>query len=314
MNAVDNASTIFHVSGRKFFDPRIWKVFETTEKVAIPAFPDGVGVALEKFQALQKLPMEQLADWAEISAGTAVCSVGGGWGYEEVVFFNRGADVSILDIDEYAILRPLAERGYVDVEQATATQKSDRAIDLMIQDFSRVAISRKFDVLYVSSLTPNDLRLGNMVRFGGRTAFNALLNRSAQLAGMLIGRRWRFFPPWEEPILPSLARFATDVVRPGGRLLIKFYACPPVTRSRWYIPSLKRQLARHGFSLVSVIRNESVHQRHALLAVKLGSPEADAMVDRLSMRGNIVSNLSVRDAKPHEVREIYSARTSRNAM
>ena len=310
MNAVHNGSTVFHVSGRKFFDPRVWKAFERKENISIPAFADGVGVTLEKFQALQKVPMEQLADWAEIGAGTRVGSVGGGWGYEEVVFFNRGAHVSILDIDEYGVLRPLAEKGYVDMESRAGAADSDRAVDLMIQDFSQVAVPTKFDVLYVSSLTPNDLRLGNMVRFRGRTAFNALLNRSAQLAGMLLGRRWRFFPPWEEPILPSLVSFAANALSPGGRLLIKFYACPPVTRSRWYIPSLKRQLARHDFALVSVIRNEAVHQRHALLAVKLGSPEADAMVDRLGKRRNVVSNLSVRDAKPHEVREIYSAQNS----
>ena len=308
MNEIDNTATVFHVSGRKFFDPEIWRAFETRENVAIAAFPEGVGAALERFQALQKVPMEQLANWAEIKAGTSVCSVGGGWGFEEVVFFNRGADVTILDIDEYRILRPLAERGHLEMNDGSEGSRSDRSVELMIQDFNRGLPARKFDVLYVSSLTPNDLRLGDMIRFRGRTALNGFLNRSAQLAGMLVGKRWRFFPPWEEPILPSLARFAADVLDPGGRLLIKFYACPPVTRSRWYVPSLKRQLARHGFALVSVIRNEAVHQRHALLAVKLGSAEADAMVDRLSKRGDVVRNLSVRDAKPHQVREIYSAR------
>jgi hypothetical protein len=310
MSEIDNASTVFRVSGRKFFDPQVWRAFETNEKVVVPAFPQGVGATLERFQGLQRDPMEQLADWAEVDATSAVCSVGGGWGYEEVVFFNRGAHISILDIDEYRVLRPLAEGGYFRMNDGPADSGSERSIELMIRDFSRGLPTRKFDVIYVSSLTPNDLRLGDMIRFRGRTAFNAFLNRSAQLAGMLLGRRWRFFPPWEEPILPSLARFAEEVLSPGGRLLIKFYACPPVTRSRWYIPSLKRQLARHGFALVSVIRNDSVHQRHALLAVKLGSPEADAMVARLSKRGTVVRNLAVRDSNPHEVREIYSARVS----
>jgi len=312
MNEVDSASNVFHVSGRKFFDPQIWRAFETKEKVVLPGFPDGVGATLERFQALQKVPMEQLADWAEVNGSTALCSVGGGWGYEEVVFFNRGADISILDIDEYRVLRPLAEGGYLDMSDGATPSGSDRSIELRIQDFSRGLPGRKFDVVYVSSLTPNDLRLGDMIRFRGLTAFNALLNRSAQLAGMLLGRRWRFYPPWKEPILPSLARFAEDALSPGGRLVIKFYACPPVTRSRLYVPSLKRQLARHGFALVSVIRNEAVHQRHALLAVKLGSPEADAMVDRLSKRGDVVRNLSVRDANPHQVREIYSARVTQS--
>lgn len=318
MDRASGRTAVFQISGRKFFDPATWSRFESETGFAIPAFPDGVSNALRRFQRLQHTPMQQLADWAEIGPGTRVCSVGGGWGYEEVVFFDRGADVTILDIDEYGVLRPLAQGGHVAYDSDAASirnehpehaEAADRPLELLLGDFVEgLPQDRKFDVLYVSSLTPNDLRLGAMIRLrgGGRPALNGFLNRSIQLAGLLLGRRWRFFPPWEEPILPSLTQFAEDVVAPGGRLLIKYYACPPVTRSRWYVPAMQRQLRRHGFELVSVIRNEAVHQRHAILAVRLGTAEADAVVERLTLRGPVVRNLSVRDANPHEVREIFS--------
>lgn len=246
--------------------------------------------------------------WSET---VRACALWGGWGYEEVVFFERGADVTILDIDEHDVLRQLSESSYLKTNPTDSTA-TERAVELVIGDFADgLPNNRKFDVLYVSSLTPNDLRLGHMIRMRGKTVLNGFLNRSVQLAGMLLGRRWRFYPPWEEPILPSLIRFAEEVLEPGGRLLLKSYACPPVTRSRWYVPAVKRQLEKHGFELVSMLRNEAVHQRHATLAVKRGSSEADRTVERILKRGQVVRNLSVRDAVPHEVREIYSARQTK---
>lgn len=313
MNYRQLGTEIRHISGDRFFDPSTWKRFEEETGLRIEAFPQGVAAALSRFQELQRAPMEQLAEWADIGPGTRVCSVGGGWGYEEAVFFARGANVTILDVDEYHVLQPLAEGGYLAMDTVgnrTGTTV-DRTVELIIGDFAAgIPGDRTFDAVYVSSLTPNDLRLGEMIRMRGRTIVNGLINRGAQLAGMLVGRKWRFYPPWEDPILPTLLRFAESVLAPGGRLLIKCYACPPVTRSRWYVPAVERQLLRSGLVLVSMVRNEAVHQRHAMLAVKDGSPAAEQMIERIQSRGQVVDNLSVRDANPHRVREIYSRKAT----
>ena len=165
--------------------------------------------------------------------GKSVLSLGGGTGTEEYYLWRHGNRLTIVDIDENGVIEPVLKslpRG---------------KLHYVVDDANKVEFSDKFDVLFLSSLTPDELRRSAIIQQrDGETFRNMLeLNEGA----------WEW-PWWEDPFHAMIMRFG-GYLSEGGTMIIQSY-CGGLDAAdhRYYLWACDRQLAEHGLRLLELYR------------------------------------------------------------
>jgi hypothetical protein len=182
--------------------------------------------------------------------GKSVLSLGGGTGTEEHYFWKHGNQLTIVDIDEHGQIEPVLKT------------LAGGNLHYIVEDANKVEFSEKFDVLFLSSFTPDELRRSAIIQQRDGEMFERMLE--------LNGGIWEW-PWWENPFHPLVLRFARNL-RDGGTMIVQSY-CGGLDAGDhgYYLWACDRQLAEIGMRLLEVYRFASTTGTMLYVAAK-GSP------------------------------------------
>jgi hypothetical protein len=165
--------------------------------------------------------------------GKSVLSLGGGTGIEEYYLWQHANRLTIVDIDENGAIEPMLKK----------LERGD--LHYIVDDADKVEFSEQFDVLFMSSFTPDELRRSDIIQQRDGETFRRMLELNAGA--------WEW-PWWEDPFHPIVMRFACNL-REGGTMIVQSY-CGGLDAAdhRYYLWACDRQLAAIGMRLLEIYR------------------------------------------------------------
>jgi hypothetical protein len=186
-----------------------------------------------KSREMVQEPMTQLIQWLKIN-NKRVLSVGAGFGHEEYWFHNNDCSLTMVDLDSSHEI----ESYLVSLPEYYGTDCLTYHIE-GIEQFVRVPPSKPFDVCYLSSLAPEELRRNDILK-----GQNVGLRRLKYRLGIPV------WPKTEKPyseFIEKLARFLAN----GGLFVAQFYATIARVEPR-FISASARQLRTVGVELLDL--------------------------------------------------------------
>lgn len=232
----------------------------------------------------------QLVDRYEIR-GRSILSLGGGAAAEEYYLARHGGNqLTVIDIDEHGMIAPTLEK------------LPPGPLTYIIGDAQQAEITA-FDLLFMSSFTPDELRRSDIHRQRDTADYHFMLERFG-------GWEW---PPWRDPFHPVVQDFLARL--PAGGLFIAQSYCGSLDAlgNRFYLPACDRQLLSLGIELLEIWRFTETVGVMLYVAQKRGGrrprmqapltrfhgraekaepieqifPQADTAAGRLSWRGKL---------------------------
>lgn len=192
-----------------------------------------------------------------------VLSVGGGTCHEELSFIQDKYQNRLycFDIDESNNLKPVLQRS-----QAESSQPS--LFQYVIGDFTKISkqkdIPNNFDVLYMSSFTPDELRRRELM-----TKHDRQRHQPETMPWYARAQRWLYQmlgytflePQWNEtlkPLHPIIVKALSALSKHGIFILQSYCSGVDVTSNPSYLKTVIKQLKAHKMHLV-----EAYHLKEA---------------------------------------------------
>jgi hypothetical protein len=163
----------------------------------------------------------------------SILSLGGGTGAEEFYLWHHGNRLTIIDIDEGGGIEPVLKR------------LAQGNLHYFVDDAHNVELTEKFDVLFLSGFTPDELRRSEIIQQRSGETYDRML--------ALNDGGWEW-PWWVDPLHPIVMRFAAQL-RTGGTMIVQSY-CGSLDAAyqRYYLWAFDRQLEQVGMRLREVYR------------------------------------------------------------
>jgi len=199
----------------------------------------------EKHSRQCQQPINELIKKYNLSK-SKVLSIGPKTGHEEYWFYRNDCDLTFIDMDEDHNLKPLLEKLSSNQLQKSLTYIIDDA-----RNFQKY-VSKKFDVVYFSSFTPNELRNWDVVSKRKLSFGKKIINRIGnQLNISSFNLKW---PPNIIPFIDLTIKIIKNTLKIGGLLIYQSHASGVDTRSQDYLKLINYQLSANGFQLLPVYR------------------------------------------------------------
>jgi hypothetical protein len=164
--------------------------------------------------------------------GARVLSIGSAESFEEYWFYKASCQLTLNDLDKTGSFARYLEQ---------IPPPGNSALIYVIGDANelvREISNPDYDVLYVSSFPPDELR---------REDTQANYTRVQPWAMKLLARTW----PHGTPPYHSILMKAVDGLQPGGLAIFQHYrGGVNIAINRHYIPDVQRQFSKHGLSLL----------------------------------------------------------------
>lgn len=242
------------------------------------AFPphSGGDMTPEKNEAVRTAIGQLVARYG--IARKSILSIGSSSAFEEYWFAILGLNrLTLVDIDEHDRLLPALEK----------MPRRWRGLSYHIGDaaefcaprrmFGVEVPRRRFDVLYLSSFTPDEIRRDTLLR----ERSEALITRK-MAAGVEIDQ----WAPWQDPLHPVTME-AAHLLRPGGLMIVQSYAFGiDAVYHKYFLPAMHRQLEAAGIELLEVHRFQRTTGVNLIAAQKRGGhrPPMEAPISRFHAR------------------------------
>ena len=218
-----------------------------------------------KHSAQCKKPINELIKKYDLS-NSKVLSIGPKTGHEEFWFYENGCDLTFVDIDEDNNLKPMLEELSLSQPPKSLTYILDDAQN--IQNYA----SEKYDVVYFSSFTPNELRNWDIVSKRNLSFKNKVLNRIAHHFDISrLNKKW---PPGELPFAPLTLEIIENSVKKNGILIYQSHASGVDSRNQDYLKLLKDQLYEIGIILIHVYNFIDFPGVHLVIGLKSSQKRA----------------------------------------
>lgn len=210
---------------------------------------------LEEHALNVKETMEQLIAKYDLR-NKEVLSIGPGLGMEEYWLYKQGCQLTFVDIDQHGTIETYLQR----LPASTAGQKLMYYLG-DAYDYLKSCCEHKFDVLYTSSLTNDEL------------------HRKA------IMDKYTAWPIGAFPYLDVIENLAKESVRQDGLFIHQSYSGGVnVKTNPQFIDSIKQQLAGAGFVLVKNYIFQSAHG--VLLTIGYKGSKQDAITFANTIKRN----------------------------
>jgi len=206
------------------------------------------------FEGMIEATIRQLVTKYEIK-NKNIFSIGSGLAFEEYWFYKFGNNLVLLDIDEPKIL----EKVCID------SMNSNGNITYIIDDvynFDNYDV-RKFDVVYVSSFTLNELRNAEIA--GKNSIVNRGLNQILKKVGKYKMKKW---PQSKAPFMDIIMKILNQTLKTGGLFICQSYASDVDSSSSSYIEAVKKQLNSNGIKLFAIYRFTEYRSVHLIVGFK----------------------------------------------
>jgi SAM-dependent methyltransferase len=237
---------------------------------------DGIDNAFGRLIATCEEPIKQLIARYDL-AEKSVLSIGAGEGFEEVWFARAGCPLTLVDIN------PSIGAFCASLPPAAGEPGAFTYVIADAEDYVATA-TNLFDVLYVSSFHPDELRREELQGPAGR------------------------WPAGEDPYHLALMR-AASLLKPGGLAIFQHYrGGVNIAVQPNYLDDVRRQFRRHGLAPLEAYTFRSSPKYLLLVAVK-GRHDDAAALGRSFQRRSSISEFHGRFPGPERKRamRIYSA-------
>lgn len=201
-------------------------------RVSTEAFYGSVTPDQYTYSARMQLAIGQLVRRYGIT-GKSILSLGAGLATEEYYLWKAGNRLTIVDIDEHQGIEPRLK----DLPPGD--------MHYIIGDANEVEIGEPCDLIFTSSLTPDEIRRDDILRKPDAETRRRMLE--------LNNGSWEW-PWWEDPFHPLLMRTTRHLGDDGLMIIQSYYGGFDVLDQRYYLWACDRQLAEHGMTLLEVYR------------------------------------------------------------
>lgn len=155
-----------------------------------------------------------------------ILSIGSGSAQEEFWFHELGRNsITLSDIDESGKIEPML----------SSVVETEGELTYLIGDANQIQGNQDYDVIYISSFTPDE-------------------NRRSELVGKEMNRLSPYgWPKNENPFMDMIPKLAINNLKKDGLIIIQSYAGGPnIIRNPSYIHICKSQLSKYGLNLVDL--------------------------------------------------------------
>jgi len=170
----------------------------------------------------------------------SILSIGPGSADEEFWFGTIGNILTFFEIDESDIIEKYIKK---DFNQLKSNSKNDE-LTIYLGDFtnSETPDIGKFDILYMSGFTPNEVRRHKIM-----SAYTKINQYPGQkILENIYGKSDPAWPAWEKPFHPSIEK-GLKYLKEGGLFIYQmYYSAPDVDANPHYIQLTKMQLLDNG--------------------------------------------------------------------
>ena len=188
-------------------------------------------------------PMSQLISKYNLS-NSKMLSVGPKLGHEEYWFYKNDCNLTFIDMDE--------EKNLESYLKQINEKQSKKLLTYIIDDANNLQsyTTEKFDAVYFSSFTPNELRNWDVVSKRKLSFGKKIINRIGhQLNISSFNKKW---PIDKEPFIPLTMKIIENSLKKGGLLIYQSHASGVDSRNPDYINLMKHQLSENGIILLHV--------------------------------------------------------------
>lgn len=193
-------------------------------------------------------PMSQLIRRYNLQ-NKSVLSVGSASGYQEYCFYENGCSLTLCDIDEHHEIEPYLN-----------TLKSrDDGLTFALGDARYLDSSKKFDIVFFSGFTPNELR----------NIYSTDIRRKMHNRYPFI-RRFIDKPIWyKKPLMELVIEIVDNTLSPNGGLFIfQSYTSDTNASHPEFVAAVKNQLKSLGVMLLDVYYYENHPHVHLLVGIR----------------------------------------------
>ena len=192
---------------------------------------------------LCKEPMNQLIKKYDLS-NKKVFSLGPNFGHEEYWFYKNGCNLTFVDIDENKVIEK-----YLKTSSPSTDENSLSYFIGDASEYNRNYSECKYDVFYVSSFTPDELRRGKIQTRESTLFTRAINSLSYRLLRKRLLKTWRTV----EPFMDLVLEMAQKNLKDRGLFIYQSYACGvDLHVNPHYIKLVKTQLHAFGVILLKV--------------------------------------------------------------
>lgn len=194
---------------------------------------------------LVKEPIAQLISKFNVH-NRRIVSIGSSTAYEEYWMWRAGNELVLLDLDDGDTIERYLR---------TLPPGDGNCLDYYIGDAFTFDSADKFDVLYLSSFTPDEGRR----RAIQANRFKTSIGRTAYRIGRKLGLPAPKWPADVPPYMDEVMKFSGHNLSAGGLFICQSYAgCIDVKRNPHAIELTRKQLEAHGLQLIKMYCNEKM--------------------------------------------------------
>ena len=231
--------------------------------------------SFDMFYQRCKEPMRELIEMYGLHS-KRVLSVGSSLGYEEYCFYENGCSLTFCDIDEHETIEPYLKKLQDSGERDTLTYFVGDAANLIN------VLDNRFDIYYVSSFTPNELRNRFMKRVYRMPYLGRFLDKTIGRLGMDFLYRGLWSWPQDKDVLMDLViKIADSALDHEGIFVYQSYASGVDARDSRYVESICRQLESIGIYLLTVYYFKNYPNIHLVIGFRGHLQEAMKFMNKV---------------------------------
>ncbi|NND86935.1 MAG: hypothetical protein HKM23_06405 [Nitrosopumilus sp.] len=214
---------------------------------------------IQKYIELANEPINELINRFNINAKT-VLSIGAGSAFEEFWFYKNNCKLTIIDLDEQKVLKSQLEK--------ICSTKSNSTLRYITDDASNFKeyLNEKFNVVYISSFTPNELRNRTIRWFYKKPYIGRVLNKILKKTNIHFNSlSW---PKNKKPFMDLIERIVSNCLDETGLFIFQSYASGVIADDETYVESIKKQLKSINVRLLEVYCFKSYPNIHLIIGLK----------------------------------------------
>lgn len=218
--------------------------------------------SFDMFYQRCKEPMRELIEKYGLHS-KRVLSVGSSLGYEEYSFYENGCILTFCDIDEHKTIEPYLKK------LPDAGKKN--ALTYFVGDAGNLinVLEHRFDICYVSSFTPNELRNRYMKRVYRMPYLRRFLDKTIGRLGMdFLYRGLWSWPHDKNALIDLVINIADSALDHEGIFVYQSYASGVDARDSRYVNSIRRQLESIGIYLLIVYYFKNYPNIHLVIGFR----------------------------------------------
>lgn len=213
---------------------------------------------LEKQSEKAKESMNELIDRFNIKSKN-VLSIAAGEAFEEFFFYKNKCKLTIIDIDYNGLIRKKLEK---------MQKKPDSDFRYIIDDVNNFNeyLNEKFNVIYISSFAPNELRNRTIHWYYNKPYIGRILNKifkKIKIYEMLFS-----WPKTKKPFLEVIEKILDKCLDVGGLFIYQTYASGVISEDKIYINCIKKQLKSVSVKLLEIYSFKSYPNIHLIIGFK----------------------------------------------